>query len=186
MLALDPIDTGLVFIDCQIKLAQAMPSEVLGRAVRNWIALAEMAKRLKLPVAASEQYPKGLGPTLPVLGEALGRVMPPVRWLEKLDFSCCESPLFQQFLDNGRRTFLVCGMETHVCVYQTARAMAARGLTVQVVADACLSRTKANWRTGLALLGHAGVVVTSTEAALFDLVKRADGESFRALSKLIK
>jgi nicotinamidase-related amidase len=185
-LVLDPGDTCLVVVDCQVKLSNAMPGDVLGRAVRNWIALVEMAARLKLPVAASEQYPQGLGPTLPVLKEALMRIMPPTRWLEKLDFSCCESPLFQQFLGNGRRSFIVVGMETHVCVYQTVRAMVARGLRVHVPVDACLSRTKANWRVGIDLMARAGAVPTSTETVLFDLVKRAEGEHFRALAKLIK
>lgn len=185
-LVLDPADSCLVLIDCQVKLANAMPSEVLGRAVRNWIALTEMAARMKLPVAASEQYPQGLGPTLPVLKEALVRVMPPARWIEKLDFSCCDTPLFQQFLANGRRTFVVCGMETHVCVYQTVRAMVARGLKVHVPIDACVSRAQENWRVGVDLMRDAGAVMTSTETVLFDLVKRAEGENFRALTKLVK
>ncbi len=185
-LVLDPSDACLVIVDCQVKLANAMPGPVLGAAVRNWLALAEMAARLKMPVAASEQYPAGLGPTLPVLKEAIGRVMPPARWIEKIDFSCCEAPLFQQFLTSGRRSFVVCGMETHVCVYQTVRAMVARGLSVHVPIDACVSRAKSNWRIGVDLMARAGAVPTSTETVLFDLVKRAEGESFRALAKLIK
>ncbi len=185
-LVLDPADTRLVLIDCQVKLANAMPSEVLGRAVRNWVALAEMGARMKLPVCASEQYPQGLGSTLPVLKETLLKVMPPTRWVEKLDFSCCDTPLFQQFLAIGRTTFVVAGMETHVCVYQTVRAMVARGLRVHVPADACVSRVKENWRTGLSLMERAGAVITSTETVLFDLVKRAEGENFRALTKLVK
>jgi nicotinamidase-related amidase len=185
-LVLDPADSCLVLIDCQVKLANAMPDDVLGRAVRNWIALTEMAARMKLPVCASEQYPQGLGPTLPVLKEALVRVMPPTRWLEKLDFSCCETPLFQQFLANGRRTFVVCGMETHVCVYQTVRAMVGRGLKVHVPIDACVSRAESNWRVGVDLMERAGATLTSTETVLFDLVKRAEGENFRALTKLVK
>jgi nicotinamidase-related amidase len=121
-----------------------------------------------------------------VLKEALGKVMPPTRWLEKLDFSCCDTPLFQQFLANGRSTFIVAGMECHVCVYQTVRAMVARGLRVHVPNDACLSRVKENWRVGLQLMDRAGAVITSTETVLFDLVKRAEGENFRALTKLVK
>jgi nicotinamidase-related amidase len=185
-LVLDPADCGLVLIDCQVKLANAMTEEVIGPTVRNLVALVEMAARLKLPVCASEQYPQGLGPTLPVLKEALGKVMPPARWVEKLDFSCCESPLFQQFMANGRRTFIVCGMETHVCVYQTVRAMVARGLRVHVPGDACASRARENWRIGMELMERAGAVPTSTETVLFDLVKRAEGENFRALTKLVK
>jgi len=183
---LDPADCGLVLIDCQVRLANAMPNDALTAAVRNWIALVEMAARLKLPVCASEQYPQGLGATLPVLKEALLKVMPPARWVEKLDFSCCESPLFQQFLAAGRRTFIVCGMETHVCVYQTVRAMVAGGFGVHVPAEACLSRARDNWQVGVDLMARMGAVPTSTETVLFDLVKRAEGENFRALTKLVK
>jgi nicotinamidase-related amidase len=185
-LVIDPADSALVLVDVQVKLANVMANDALGAAVRNWVALVEMAARLKLPVCATEQYPQGLGPTLPVLKEALGKVMPPTRWLEKLDFSCCESPLFQQFLDNGRRTFIVAGMETHVCVFQTVRGMVGRGLRVHVPGDACLSRTRDNWQVGMDLMARAGAVTTSTETVLFDLVKRAEGENFRALTKLIK
>lgn len=185
-LVLDPADCCLVLIDCQVKLANAMPAPVLAAAVRNWVAMVEMAARSKLPVCVSEQYPQGLGATIPVLKEALLKVMPPTRWLEKLDFSCCETPLFQQFLANGRRTFVVCGMETHVCVYQTVRAMVARGLRVHVPVDGCVSRAKASWKIGLDLMARAGAVPTSTETVLFDLVKRAEGENFRALTKLVK
>ncbi len=186
-LELTAADTGLVLVDLQEKLLAAMPEPLVPRALRNWSALVEMAGRLRLPVAVSEQYPKGLGPTVPALREMLGKLSPPPRWLEKLDFSCVGVPLFDQYVaDSGRRTWLVAGMETHVCVYQTARALLGRGYRVQVVADACFSREKSNWRTGLRLLDDAGAVVTSTETALFDLVKRAEGDTFKALNRLVK
>ena len=170
----------------QSSSASPVSSSVIDRPLEPYSARVEMAARLKLPVCASEQYPQGLGGTLPVLKEALAKVMPPTRWVEKLDFSCCETPLFQQFLASGRRTFIVCGMETHVCVYQTVRAMVARGLRVHVPGDACLSRSRDNWRVGMELMARAGAVPTSTETVLFDLVKRAEGENFRALTKLVK
>src|SRR5437868_5628792 len=98
-------DTGLVIVDVQERLATAMPPEIMNVALRSWVALAEMAAVLKLPVAVSEQYPKGLGPTVPVIKEAVAKVMPPARYLEKIDFSACESPLFDQFLGSGRKTW---------------------------------------------------------------------------------
>lgn len=185
-LTIDRADTGLVLVDIQSKLASAMPQPVLDRSLRNWLALTEMAGRLKLPVAVSEQYPQGLGRVLPVLKEAVDKVLPPARWLEKVDFSCCEAPLFDQFLGGGRKTWIVCGMECHICVYQTVRGLIQRGYRVHVPIDAVVSRQKHNWRTGLHLMDRAGAVLTSTETVLFDLLKRATGDDFRALSKLIK
>ena len=185
-LVLDRGDTGLVLVDLQVRLAAAMPEAVLNDALKRWLALIEIAALMKLPVAVSEQYPKGLGKTLPVLAEALRKVMPPARFLEKIDFSCCEAPLFDQFLGTGRRTWIVCGMECHVCVYQTVRGLIARGYRVHVPIDACLSRKKLDWKVGRRLMDRLGAVTTSTETVLFDLVRRAEGEEFRALSKLVK
>ncbi len=179
-------DTGLVLIDAQVKLANVMPQPVLDRALRNWLLLVEAAARMKLPVAVSEQYPQGLGHVMPVLKEAISKVMPPARWLEKTTFSCCEAPLFDQFLGAGRKTWVVAGMECHICVYQTVRGLLHRGFKVHVPADAVVSRQKHNFRAGLALMDKAGAVITSTETVIFDLLKSAQGDDFRALSKLIK
>src|SRR5690242_17620988 len=96
-LGIDRAETGLVLVDAQVKLAGAMPQAIMERVLRNWLALIETGARFQLPVAASEQYPKGLGPVMPVLKEALSHVMPPARWLEKIEFDCCEAPLFEQF-----------------------------------------------------------------------------------------
>jgi isochorismate hydrolase len=182
----DRHDTGLVIVDVQERLAAAMPNDIMNLALRRWVALCEMAAVLKLPVAISEQYPKGLGPTVPLIKEAVAHVMPPARYLEKIDFSACESPLFDQFLGAGRKTFIVCGMETHICVYQTVRGLLQRGYRVQVPVDACVSRRKLDWQIGTSLMSDLGAVMTSTETILFDLVKKAEGEEFRALSKLVK
>jgi nicotinamidase-related amidase len=183
---IDRADTGVILIDAQVKLAGAMPQQPLERALKNWLVLVEAAGRLKLPLAVSEQYPQGLGHVLPVLKESVSRVMPPARWMEKVEFSLCESPMFEQFLSGGRRTWIVSGMETHICVYQTVRSLVERGFRVHVPADAVVSRQKHNHRIGLDLMRRAGAVISSTETLLFDLLKRASGEDFRALSKLIK
>ena len=179
-------DTALVIVDVQERLAVAMPKHILEPAVCCWVVLIEMAALLKLPVLVSEQYPKGLGATLPVLKESIAKVMPPARYLEKLDFSACESPLFAQFLGSGRRTYIVCGMETHICVYQTVRGLISRGCSVHVPLDACLSRRKLDWQIGSSLMGRLGAVMTTSETVLFDLVRKAGGNEFRALSKLVK
>jgi nicotinamidase-related amidase len=185
-LELDASDTGLVLVDPQVKLVGAMPQPVIDRVLRNWLLLVETAGRFKLPVAISEQYPQGLGHAMPVLKEAASKLLPPARWLEKVEFSCCESPLFDQFIRGGRKTWIVCGMETHICVYQTVRGLTERGFRVHVPVDAVCSRQKHNWRVGISLMEQAGAVVTSTETVIFDLLKKAEGEDFRALSKLLK
>jgi nicotinamidase-related amidase len=185
-LMFDVADAALVLTDVQTKLASAMPQPVLERALRNWLVLAEMAGRLKMPVVVSEQYPEGLGHTIPAMREALVRHAPPARFVEKVEFNCCDVPLFEQFLGAGRHTYIVVGMEAHICVWQTARGLLARGYKVHVPADAIVSRTKANWRVALGLLERAGAVVTSTETVLFDALKKARGPEWRALSKLIR
>ena len=186
-LALSPTDTGLILVDIQERLASSMPEAPLEKTLRNWAALAEIGARLHLPVAVSEQYPKGLGHTLPLLREVLGKTTPPPRFVDKLDFDGMRVPLFEQLvMSSGRRSWIVAGMETHVCVFQTVRGLRERGFHVHVITDAVLSRKKQDWRIGLSLMGQAGAVLTSTEAALFDLIGRAEGDHFKALSKLIR
>lgn len=185
-LVIDRADSALLLVDVQQKLASAMPRPVLDDALRHWLQLVEMAALLKLPVGVSEQYPKGLGPTVPALQEALAKVMPPTRFFEKVEFNCCEAAAFNQFLGHGRKTLIVCGMECHICVYQTVRGLTARGYRVHVPVDACASRKKLDWETGRDLMQRAGAVITTTETVLFDLVKKAGSDDFRALSRIVK
>jgi len=179
-------DTSILFVDIQVRLAAAMPPEALDSALRAWVLLVEVAGRLRLPTAVSEQYPKGLGPTLPVLRESLGKLAPPARFFEKLDFSAADQPILTQLLGQGRRSVIVVGMEAHVCVYQTARDLVTRGYQVHVPIDAVVSRRDLDYDAALRLYDRAGVVTTSTEAVVFDLLGRAEGEEFKALSRLIK
>ena len=102
--------------------------------------------------------------------------MPPAVWFEKVEFSAADAPLFQKLLDGGRKSWIVCGMETHICVYQTARALIERGYRVFVPVDAVVSRQKHNFRVGIRLMESAGAVATSTETLLFDLLGSAEGE----------
>lgn len=187
-LDLRPDTAGLAIVDIQERLAAAMPQEALGAALRNVHLLLEAARRLGLPVIVSEQYPKGLGRTLPVLAEELlkfpkGRV----ELFEKVAFDCTAVDPWMRFVEvTGRRQWIVVGMEAHVCVYQTVRGLLDRGLVPHVVRDAVTSRTEENRQTGLSLCDRAGAVVTSAEAALFDLLKQAGTDEFRALQKLVK
>lgn len=176
--------TALLVVDVQDRLVAAMPAEVAATVVRNTTILIEAARRFTMPIVVSQQYPRGLGPTVPAIESALAGVAH-VHRFDKLEFAataCAELTALVPELG----TWIVCGMETHVCVYQTARGLVALGCTVHVAADATASRTKASWRTGLALADKAGAIVSSTEACVFDLLGRAGGDDFKALSKLVR
>lgn len=179
-------DTALVIVDAQDRLASVMQTDALNRAVKTWVSFIEVAAMLKLPICVSEQYPKGLGRTLPVMREALVKMMPPPLFIEKTEFSLAGTALFNQFLNNGRKQLIVVGMEAHICVFQTVRDLVARGYEVYVPLDGVVSRARHNWRIGLELIRNAGGTVSSMEALMFDLIERAEGDEFRAVSKLIK
>lgn len=180
--------TALFVVDIQERLAAAMPEDALARMVRNTTILIESARTLGLPIVVSQQYPKGLGQTLPALEDAL-RGSRDLHRFDKVEFSGADldTPGFASLANViGRDQWIVAGMEAHVCVYQTARGLVTRGYEVHVAADAIASRTKANWRIAHGLIERAGAVVSSTEACVFDLLGRAGTDEFKALSRLIK
>ncbi len=186
-LAIDPARAALLVIDIQDKLAAVMPAEARARAERNVAILTEAARRFHLPVVASEQYPRGLGSTTPAVAEALAALGDQVIRLEKLEFSICDAPAFIPVWNQLRREqWIVAGMETHICVYQSVRALVDRGATVHVPVDAVCSRTPANHQVGMGLIERAGAIPTSTEVIVFDLLRRAGSDDFKALSRLIK
>jgi len=175
---LDRDDTSFLIIDIQERLARAMPQEELRLVVANVRRLGAAAAALGIPVVATEQYPDGLGPTLGEVREAVANWAP----LEKLSFDCCGAEGFE--IRTG--SVAIAGMETHVCVYQTARSLVSRGHTVHVVSDAVISRQPENREVGLELMRRAGAILTSTEAVLFDLLKGSDAPEFKAISKLVR
>jgi nicotinamidase-related amidase len=185
---------ALLVVDIQDRLVPAMPEQVAGRVVRNTSILIDAAARLGLPIVVSQQYPRGLGPTLPAIEDALRAALgaaaaggAALHRFDKLEFSAAAAPAFAALAPRlGRDQWIVTGMEAHVCVYQSARDLALRGMAVHVAADAVCSRTKANWRLGLALAERAGAIATSTEICVFDLLGRAGSDEFRALSKAIR
>ena len=186
-LTLHPQRTTLLIVDVQQRLAAAMPDEVCARVEKNIALLVETARCFELPVVVSEQYPQGLGRTTEAIEAALAGLGVPARRLEKVEFDVCAAPGFAAVWDDiGRDQWIVVGMEAHVCVYQTVRSLAERGAVVHVPGDAVVSRTKANWRTGVALATRAGAVVTSTEVVMFDLLRRAGSERFKTLSRLVR
>ena len=149
------------------------------RVVRNAGVLVQGARALGLPVVATEQYPKGLGRTVPEVAEHLDGVEP----IEKVCFSAAAADGFDT---GGRRQALVCGIEAHVCVSQTAHDLLARGLDVHVARDAVSSRTEENREVGLRKMEAAGAVVTSVETALFELLGAAGSDEFKAVQRLVK
>jgi isochorismate hydrolase len=172
----------LLVVDIQEKLCKAMDPEILSEKTGNVAILLEAAEDLGFPVLASEQYPSGLGRTLPVLKNRIAT--PP---LEKMSFSCCgDAALMEKIGSYGRDTIVITGMEAHVCVLQTVLELLDRGYSVHVVSDAVISRKKKNWRIGLELAGSAGAVITSTETVLFQLLKTAGNPTFKRLSKLVR
>ncbi|HEY2031997.1 MAG TPA: hydrolase [Myxococcales bacterium] len=181
-LALDRKNALLLVVDVQERLFKAMPQDGQAPLLKNLDILVKAARTLKLPVVTSEQYPKGLGPTVPSLRENL-----PAAPLEKLEFSCAGNPAIAEAIrSSGRRQIVVAGMETHVCVYQTVRDLVGRGFSVFVPADAVISRTPDNKASGLALCQRAGAVLTSTEASVFDLLGAAGTPEFKEISPLLK
>jgi nicotinamidase-related amidase len=192
LLALSRRRAALLVVDIQERLVPAMSEEIAGRVVRNTSILIDAAARLGLPIVVSQQYPKGLGATLPAIEDAIRAALAAtpgaaIHRFDKLEFSAAAAPAFGALAPTlGRDQWIVTGMEAHVCVYQTARDLALRGAAVHVVADAVCSRTKANWRLGLGLAERAGAIATSTEVCVFDLLGRAGTDEFRTLSKAIR
>lgn len=178
-----PSNTALLVVDVQEKLAAAMPPEALAELEKNAGILLEAAALLGVPVVVSEQYPKGLGPTVPSIAAKLGGVVPTA----KMSFDACsELAISRALTETGARNVVVIGMETHVCVFQTARELVKRGYATYVVADAVTSRREDNRRIGLSLCERAGATVTATETVAFDLLAAAGSPEFKAISKLIR
>jgi nicotinamidase-related amidase len=182
---LDRDTTVILVVDVQEKLAAAMPKETLDALVKNTTILLEAAKILGVKVIASEQYPKGLGPTLPALMPHLAAC--DATPIAKTTFDACSDLAIARALsDRGPRSVVVVGMESHVCVFQTARELVKRGYATYVVGDAVLSRREDNRRLGLSLCERAGAVVSGTETVVFDLLREAGTDAFKAVSKLVR
>ena len=179
MLAVDKC--ALVVIDIQGKLSQLMyQKEAL---FENAQKLIKGVQVLEIPIIVTEQYPKGLGPTIP----EIAALFPNFKPIPKVAFSCCGDEGFQrELLAVNRRQILICGIETHVCVYQTTVDLIASGHEVQVVADVVSSRTAENREIGLQRMRDEGAKITSTEMALFELMRAAEGPKFKEVSKIVK
>jgi len=174
---LDPERATLVVIDVQEGFRKAVPS--FGQVARATVALVEGAKAIGIPIVVTEQYPKGLGHTVPEIAEQLPQGLAPI---EKVCFSAPEAEGFDLA---GRDQALVCGIEAHVCVSQTTLDLLGEGVEVHVVRDAVGSRSDENREVGLTRAERAGAVITSVETALFELVGRAGTDEFKQVQKAV-
>ena len=182
--ALPATGTAVLAIDLQERFLGAIPDlaadQPCGRHAR---LLLTGACLLGVPAVFSEQYPKGLGPTLPWLAAA----HPQAPRLAKTHFSVPDDPGLRAHLAGlGRRTLVLCGVEAHVCVLASAADLLAAGHAVVVAGDAVASRSAANRDSALAALRDLGALVLPTESILFRLQRQAGGETFKALSQLVK
>ena len=173
--------TGLVVIDVQGKLATIVhDSEVF---IANLVKLVKAAKLLGLPILWLEQNPEKLGATVPELREVLDRVEP----IAKYSFSACGEPAFVEAVKKAKmNSWLITGIETHICVYQTALGLLDLGYDVELVSDCVSSRTIENKDMALAKLARKGAEVTSLEMCLFELIGDCRADKFRGALSLIK
>ena len=173
----------LVVVDVQEALMKKMNPGVAEKVIRNIRTLLAFAHHLAIPVLITEQYPKGLGPTVSEIKMELGCILP----IEKVSFSCCGVETFNAKLSQtGRKQVILVGIETHVCILQTADDLIQAGHRVHAVADAICSQRKLDWEIGLRWMEKKGAMISTTEIIAFQLLKEAGTEEFRGLSKLFK
>jgi len=177
-------ETGLILVDAQERLFRAMPEPAASAQLANMERMLQAALRLQLPILVTEQYPSGLGTTLPSLRQILGDAYQP---LSKVSFSCCGDGRIRAWIEEAGCThWILIGMETHVCVYLTALDLVHIGKVPHVAADAVLSRTKQNWRLAIGALRAAGVRVVPVETLIFQLLGEAATDLFRQVAPLFK
>lgn len=179
---LDRKDAVVVVVDVQEKLLPAMPQDRLAQLFKYAKAMVLAARELGVPVLATEQYPKGLGATAPQLRELL-----PDAPIVKMHFSCGADPAFTSALKaTGRKQVVLLGMETHVCVFQTARDLVDQGYEVFVCADAVTSRSDEHRQSGLELIRASGAQVHNVESVIFDLLHAAGTDEFKKIAPLVR
>jgi nicotinamidase-related amidase len=180
---LDPEQCALIVIDIQEKLLP--PIFEKERLLRNSQLLIRMAGVLKMPTLLSTQYSKGLGSTVPEVASLLPDTSP----IEKQVFSCFGSDVFcatLKRLPGTRNTVVLCGMESHICVAQTALAALREGYVVHVASDAVSSRTEWNWKIGLERMRAAGAVISSTEMVIYEALRSSGTSAFKGMLQYLK
>ena len=173
---------ALVVVDIQEKLLP--PIFEKDRLLRNAQLLLRLANILELPVMAATQYTKGLGPVVPEIASLL-----PSQPHDKMEFNCFGADAFcdaVKSMPRNRNTLLLCGMETHICVMQTALEGLNRGYLVHVASDAVSSRAEWNWKVGLRRMEAAGAVISSTEMIIYELLHNSGTAAFKEMLKHLK
>ena len=174
-------DAVLLVVDVQDAFLKAIWERE--RVVENTVRLVEAAKVFDLPVLATLQNAQRMGGCTQAVAEALPRN----DCVDKMTFSCSGEASFRRMLEaTGRRQVLICGVETHICVNQTAHDLLALGFGVHIARDAVSSRTQSNWQVGIEKMRDSGCVITSTEAAIFELLGNASRPEFKKILPLVK
>jgi nicotinamidase-related amidase len=176
-------DCALVVVDIQEKLLP--PIHERERLLRNAQLLLRLAKILDIPIIATTQYARGLGRTVPEIAALLSKDEP----VDKLQFGCFASERFcaaLKSLPRQRNTLLLCGMETHICVMQTALGALNNGYVVHVASDAVGSRSEWNWKVGLERMQAAGALISSTEMIIYELLGGSGTPAFKAMLPFLK
>jgi nicotinamidase-related amidase len=175
-------DCVLAVVDIQAKLLPRIHEN--DRVLSNSQLLIRLANVLGLPVVVTTQYSKGLGPTVP----AILSLLPDAHPVDKLEFGCFGNGEFCSRVGQlaGRNTLLLCGIETHICVMQTALGALSQGLHVHVAADAVGSRAELNWELGLERMRHAGCVISSAEMMIYELLGKSGSPAFKEMLQHLK
>jgi nicotinamidase-related amidase len=175
-------ECALAVIDMQERLLPAIFEKE--RLVRNAQLLVRLADLLSVPVVVSTQYEKGLGKTI----EEISLMLPSMKAVDKLEFGCFGNSDYCSTVGQleNRNTLLLCGMESHICVMQTALGALNPGLNVHVAADAVSSRTEMNWKIGLNRMQAAGAVISSTEMMIYELLGNSGTPAFKEILKHLK
>jgi nicotinamidase-related amidase len=174
-----PEDSALLVVDAQVKLLEIIPQRA--RIVWNIRRLIDAAEALGVPIGATEQYPERLSPTVPDLRERIGEA-----GAKKCFSACVCNEIFDRWRADNRSRIVVCGIETHVCIMQTALDLAAAGFEPYVAVDAVGARFAIDHETALRRMESAGVVMTTTETTMFEWCRTADRAEFKKISALAK
>lgn len=174
----------LVVVDMQEKLAAAMAVDAMQTVIKNCSLLIQAAALLEIPVIYTEQYPKGLGHTLPELAELLsGKPR-----IEKNGFSCSDEPAFCRHLTKDKPHIILAGMEAHICILQTALRLKQQdpAREIFIAEDAVISRNSSARMNAMERLRQAGVIVSNSESIVFEWMGKAEGEVFKQISRLLR
>ena len=173
--------TGLIVVDAQEKLLDVMRRGPT--IVANIVRLLQLAGHYELPVIATQQYRKMMGP----ISADIAPLIPAQELIDKIDFDCCAVGDFNDRLRaSGKRTVVLVGVETHICVLQTCVSLLAAGYKVLVPQDAVDSRTKENWQVGMALMKEAGAAISSTETLIFQALRKAGTPEFKNMLRIVR